>query len=93
MPRAPRTKQIEARLLPEQKKRIEKAARYEGLSFVDFIVKYADEAAIRTIQWHTSWALEARDRDVFVKALFNPPEPIAHEEAAQEPILEPAEKW
>jgi uncharacterized protein (DUF1778 family) len=80
-------------LLPDQKKRIELAARYEGLSVVDFMVKYADEAATRTIQWHTSWALEARDRDIFVKALFNSPEPIARDEAAAEPILEPAEKW
>jgi uncharacterized protein (DUF1778 family) len=93
MARSPRTRRYEARLLPEQKKRIELAARYEGLSVVDFMVKYADEAAIRTIQWHTSWALEARDRDVFVKALFCPHEPIDQAEAAPDPILEPAEKW
>jgi uncharacterized protein (DUF1778 family) len=93
MARAPRTRRYEARLLPDQKKRIELAARFEGLSVVDFMVKYADEAAARTIQWHTSWALEERDRNVFVKNLFSPQKPIAHEEAAVEDILEPAEKW
>jgi uncharacterized protein (DUF1778 family) len=70
-----RTERTEARLLPEQKKRIERAARLKGLSLSDFIVQYADEAAIRTIRSHTSWTLEDRDRDVFVQALLNPPQP------------------
>jgi len=72
-----RTERTEARLLPEQKKRIERAARIKGLSLSDFIVQHADEAAIRTIQMHTSWTLEDRDRDVFVQALVNPPEASA----------------
>lgn len=93
MVRSPRAKRFEAHLLPEQRKRIETAARYEGLSLGQFIVKYADEAATRSIQWHTSWALEKRDRDEFVRALFNPPEPIAAEESATESNLEAAEKW
>jgi uncharacterized protein (DUF1778 family) len=69
-------------LLPEQKKRIERAARLKGLSLSDFIVQNADEAAIRTIQQHTSWTLEDRDRDFFVQALLNPPEPSARMKAA-----------
>ena len=77
-----RTERTEARLLPEQKKRIERAARLKGLSLSDFIVQNADEAAIRTIQQHTSWILEDRDRDFFVQALLNPPEPSARMKAA-----------
>jgi uncharacterized protein (DUF1778 family) len=77
-----RTERTEARLLPEQKKRIERAARLKGLSLSDFIVQNADEAAIRTIQQHTSWTLEDRDRDFFVQALLNPPEPSARMKAA-----------
>jgi len=92
MARSPRIKRYEARLLPEQRKRIETAARYEGLSLPEFIVKYADEAATRAIEWHTNWALEERDRDEFVKALFLPPEPIADEEPAPELNLESAKK-
>lgn len=70
-----RTERTEARLLPEQKMRIEKAASLKGLSLSDFIVQNADEAAIRTIQQHTSWALEDADRDMLVKALLRPPKP------------------
>jgi uncharacterized protein (DUF1778 family) len=77
-----RTERTEARLLPEQKKRIERAASLKGLSLSDFIVQHADEAAIRTIQAHTSWTLEDRDRDVFVHALLNPPAPSARMKAA-----------
>jgi uncharacterized protein (DUF1778 family) len=77
-----RTERTEARLLPEQKKRIERAARLKGLSLSDFMVQHADEAAIRTIQMHTNWTLEDRDRDAFVKALVSPPGPSARMKAA-----------
>ena len=70
-----RTERTEARLLPEQKKRIERAARHKGLSLSDFMVQHADEAARKTIQEHTSWVLGDRDRNVFVQALLNPPRP------------------
>jgi uncharacterized protein (DUF1778 family) len=72
-----RTERTEARLLPEQKKRIEQAARIKGLSFSDFIVQHADEAAIRTIRLHTTWTLEDKDRDFFVDALRRPAQPGA----------------
>lgn len=74
---ASRTQRTEARLLPEQKKRIERAATIRGMSVSDFIVQNADEAAIRTIQEQQSWTLLAEDRDRFVDALLNPPEPSA----------------
>jgi uncharacterized protein (DUF1778 family) len=77
-----RTERTEARLLPEQKKRIEQAASLKGLSVSDFIVQHADEAAIKTIQQHTSWTLDDQDRDFLVQALLNPPEPSARMKAA-----------
>ena len=77
-----RSQRTEARLLPEQKLRIERAANLKGLSVSDFIVQHADEAAIRTIQLHTTWSLEDRDRDAFVRALLNPPEPGTRLKAA-----------
>ena len=77
-----RTERTEARLLPEQKKRIEQAASLKGLSLSDFIVQHADEAAIRTIQAHTSWTLQNRDRNLLVQALLNPPAPSARMRAA-----------
>jgi uncharacterized protein (DUF1778 family) len=82
MPVASRTQRTEARLLPDQKSRIERAARIKGLSLSDFIVQNADEAAIRTIQQHENWTLTAQDRDAFVSALLNPPRPGARLKAA-----------
>jgi uncharacterized protein (DUF1778 family) len=77
-----RTERTEARLLPEQKMRIERAASIKGLSFSDFMVQHADEAAIRTIQQHTTWTLENEDRDFFIQALINPPKPSSRLKSA-----------
>lgn len=75
MGQALRTERTEARLLPAQKKRIERAASLKGMSVSDFIVQHADEAAIRTIEQHKAITLSARDSRIFVEALLNPPEP------------------
>jgi uncharacterized protein (DUF1778 family) len=77
-----RTERTEARLLPEQKRRIEQAASLKGLSVSDFIVQHADEAAIRTIQTHASWTMDERDRDFFLEALLHPPKPGSRLKAA-----------
>lgn len=77
-----RTQRTEARLLPDQKKRIEQAACIKGISLSDFMVQSADEAAIRTIQQHESWTLETQDRDSFVQALLHPAGPSARLKAA-----------
>jgi uncharacterized protein (DUF1778 family) len=72
-----RTERTEARLRPDQKARIERAANLKGLSLSDFMVQNADEAAIKTIQQYESWTLDNRDRDLFIEALLNPPRPSA----------------
>jgi uncharacterized protein (DUF1778 family) len=77
-----RTKRTEARLLPDQKKRIERAASIKGVSLSDFMVQNADEAAIRTIQQHESWTLETRDRDALLKVLLAPALPSARLKSA-----------
>lgn len=77
-----RTERTEARLLPDQKERIEQAASIKGLSVSDFIVQHADEAAIKTIESHNSWVLSRRDMEFFVETLLNPPEPSARMKAA-----------
>ena len=71
--RARKLERVEARLRPEQKSRIERAANLLGTSVSDFMVQNADEAARRTIQDHEVWELNARDRDAFVHALLHPP--------------------
>jgi uncharacterized protein (DUF1778 family) len=66
---------VEARLNPEQKRRIEYAASLKGTSISDFLVSSADEAAARAIEQHRVWDLADRDRQVFVQSLLSPPAP------------------
>jgi len=64
---------LEARVTPEQKKRIERAAIIKGTSVSDFVVQSAAEAATQTIRDHDVLVLNERAREVFVQALLNPP--------------------
>jgi len=73
---------IEARLNPEQKRRIEYAAGLQGTSLTDFIVLSAEDAAARAIQEHEVWTPTGRDRELFVRALLNPPAPSARMKVA-----------
>lgn len=77
-----KVERIEARLNPDQKRRIEYAASLKGSSISDFLVSSADDAAVRAIEQHEVWALTGRDREVFVKALLHPPAPSARMKAA-----------
>ena len=70
---ASRTERTEARLRPDQKARIKRAASLRGVSVPGFIVQHAEEAAIRTTPQYESWTLEAQDRQFFLEALLNPP--------------------
>jgi uncharacterized protein (DUF1778 family) len=72
---ARKVERIEARLQPAQKDRIEYAASLKGMSVSDFMVQSAEAAAIITIREHETWTLTTLDRDLFVNALLNPPEP------------------
>lgn len=66
---------VEARLNPEQKRRIKYAASLKGSSISDFMVSSADDAAVRAIEQREVWTLTDWDRDAFVKALLHPPAP------------------
>src|SRR5215469_5155157 len=70
-----KVERIEARLNPEQKRRIEYAASLKGTSISDFMVSSADDAAVHTIQQHEVWTLTGRNREIVVEALLNPPAP------------------
>jgi uncharacterized protein (DUF1778 family) len=59
---------VEARLNPEQKRRIEFAASLKGTPISDFMVFSADDAAVRAIEQHEVWTLTGRYREAFVKA-------------------------
>jgi uncharacterized protein (DUF1778 family) len=79
---AMKIERVEARLNPDQKRRIEYAARLAGTSVSDFMVSSADHAAARAIEQHEVWTLTNRDREVFVKALLHPPAPSQRMRAA-----------
>src|SRR5258708_15351679 len=73
---------IEARLNPEQKRRMAYAAGLKGTSLSDFMVSSADDAAVQAIERHEVWRLTSRDRMVFVEALLHPPAPSPQMKAA-----------
>lgn len=66
---------LEARVSREQKQLFQRAADLEGRSLTDFIIKATQEAARQTIERQGILRLSARDQQVFVKALLNPPSP------------------
>ncbi len=80
----PRRERLEARLSPEQKALLERAAALEGRSLTDFVVSNAQAAAVETIERHEVIALTARDSLAFAEALMNPPVPNARLRAAAE---------
>ena len=73
---------IEARLSPEQKRRIEYAAGLRGTSISEFMVSSAENAAQQTIEQHEVWYLTDRDRELFVRAVLQPSAPSARMKAA-----------
>ncbi len=74
-PAMPKPERLEARITREQKQLIEHAAELEGRSITDFVVASAQSAARQVIQDHEILKLTARDREIFVQALLNPPKP------------------
>jgi uncharacterized protein (DUF1778 family) len=70
-----RSERVEARVTPEQKKLLERAAALEGRSLTDFLLNSAQAAAAEAISRHELLQLTPDDQEVFVAALLNPPAP------------------
>lgn len=70
-----RSERVEARVTPEQKRLLERAAALDGRSLTDFVVSSAQAAAAKTISRHELLELTPDDQDVFVAALLKPPAP------------------
>jgi uncharacterized protein (DUF1778 family) len=66
---------LEARISKEQKDLLQRASALQGRTLTDFVVAAACEAALRTIHDYEILRLGDRDRETFVAALLNPPEP------------------
>lgn len=66
---------LEARVSPETKALLQKAADLEGRSLTDFVVASLQAEAYRVIERHQTLKLSLEDSDAFVGALLNPPQP------------------
>ena len=68
-----KTHRSEARITLNQKRLIERAARLRGTSVTDFVIGTVQKAAAEAIKEHEVIELRGEARDVFVKAMLNPP--------------------
>jgi uncharacterized protein (DUF1778 family) len=66
---------LEARISPETKSLLQKAADLEGRTLTDFIVASVQAEAYRVIEKHQKLKLSIDDSEAFVSALLNSPEP------------------
>jgi uncharacterized protein (DUF1778 family) len=66
---------LEARLTPEQKRLIERAAALRGTTVTEFVVASAQDAAADTIKNFEVLHLRDEAREAFVNAVLNPPAP------------------
>jgi len=73
--RSRKEERLEARVTPEQKKLIARAAALRGFTVTEFVVASAQQAASETIKDFELLTLHEDARDVFVNALLNPPPP------------------
>jgi uncharacterized protein (DUF1778 family) len=73
---------LEARITPEQKRLIARAAELRGTTVTDFVLASAAEAAARTIRHFEVITLPEDARDVFIRTVLNPPRPNAAARAA-----------
>jgi uncharacterized protein (DUF1778 family) len=66
---------LEARISPEIKALLQKAADLEGRTLTDFVVASVQSEAFRVIEQHQMLKLSIEDSKAFVDALLNPPKP------------------
>jgi len=66
---------LEARITPEQKELVQRAASLEGRSVTDFIIETVEAAAQKVIRSHQVLQLTDRETQAFFAALESPPRP------------------
>lgn len=79
-----RHERLEARITPEQKELLQRAAALAGTSLTDFVLTSARRAAERTIREHEVLTLTAREGRAFVEDLLGGAAPAAALLAAAE---------
>ena len=61
---------------------VERAAEFLGVTFADFVLESAHNAAMIVVQEHDMLCLRDEARNVFFDAIVNPPEPNEHAKSA-----------
>ncbi|MEJ2534951.1 MAG: DUF1778 domain-containing protein [Gammaproteobacteria bacterium] len=88
-----KTERLEARVRPEDKALIQRAADLSGRNLSEYVIVTAREAAIDAIRRYEGVALEdLRDKEAFAKALLNPPAPSRRLKAAAKRYLKSARR-
>ncbi len=72
-----RRERVHLRLDARRKRKLERAASYEGTTVSHFVLHSAVAEAERVIEAHERTVLPATDWDAFHDALLNPPAPNA----------------
>ncbi|HEV2422705.1 MAG TPA: DUF1778 domain-containing protein [Candidatus Acidoferrales bacterium] len=75
---------LEARIAPQQKKLIERAAKLRGMNTTNFVLAAVERAAVETIRDYEMMALHGDAARTFAEVLLNPPAPNAALRAAAE---------
>jgi uncharacterized protein (DUF1778 family) len=73
--RSRKQQRLEARITPDQKRLIERAAELRGTTVTEFVIASAQQAAADTIKDFEVLTLRDQARKVFVNAILNPPLP------------------
>lgn len=68
---------LDIRVTQEQKQLLEQAAQLKGLSLSAYVLSHSLEAARDIVESHERIVLSDRDRQLFMDALSNPPEPTS----------------
>ena len=74
-PRSRKQERLEARVTLDQKRLIERAAELRGTTITEFVVVSAQQAAANTIKDFETLTIRDEAREVFIRAVLNPPAP------------------
>jgi len=66
---------LEARISPETKALLQKAADLQGRTLTDFVVATVQAEAYRVLEQHQTLKLSIEDSQAFVNAILNPSQP------------------
>ena len=82
-PRQLKSERFEARLRPEDKALMQRAADLSGRKLSEYVIISAREAAVRTVRQYEGMVLsETRDQEAFAAAVLQPPAPSRRLKAA-----------